>query len=104
MSDPTLLPVFQTLPGASFIVNGVTLLAKFDGEFASHSSAYAGSGAIRYSANTRAPFTSALRQSRLTNTASGLSAVLLRQHYALARKRHATMWFRTLRFSHCQQN
>jgi len=25
-----------------------TLLAKFDGEFASHSSTYAGSGAIRY--------------------------------------------------------
>jgi len=57
------------LPGASFIVNGatlpknsaltsagaelrvangVTLLAKFDGEFASHSSTYAGTGTIRY--------------------------------------------------------
>ena len=55
MSDATLTPVFQSLPGASFIVNGVvpaqnsaltsagaelrlangvTLLAKFDGEFA----------------------------------------------------------------------
>jgi uncharacterized protein with beta-barrel porin domain len=55
VSDATLVPVFQTLPGASFIVNGalpvkdsalvsaggelriangVTLLAKFDGEFA----------------------------------------------------------------------
>jgi hypothetical protein len=54
VSDATLLPVFQSLPGASFIVNGatlpknsaltsagaelrlangVTLLAKFDGEF-----------------------------------------------------------------------
>ncbi|HVI61338.1 MAG TPA: autotransporter outer membrane beta-barrel domain-containing protein [Bradyrhizobium sp.] len=69
VSDATLLPVFQSLPGDSFIVNGatlpknsaltsagaelrvangVTLLAKFDGEFASHSSTYAGSGAIRY--------------------------------------------------------
>ncbi len=69
VSDPTLLPVFQTLPGASFIVNGatpaqnsaltsagaelrlangMTLLAKFDGEFASHSSTYAGTGTFRY--------------------------------------------------------
>jgi len=69
VSDPTLLPVFQALPGASFIVdgatpaknsaltsagaelrlaNGVTLLAKFDGEFASHSSTYAGTGTVRY--------------------------------------------------------
>jgi YVTN family beta-propeller protein/autotransporter-associated beta strand protein len=69
VSDPTLTPLFQALPGASFIVNGatpsqnaalasaggelrlangVTLLAKFDGEFASHSSTYAGTGAIRY--------------------------------------------------------
>ena len=69
VSDPTLLPVFQALPGASFIVNGaipshnsaltsagaefrlangVTLLAKFDGEFASHSSTYAGTGTLRY--------------------------------------------------------
>ena len=70
VSDPTLTPVFQTLPGASFIVNGatpaknsalasagtelrlangVTLLAKFDGEFASHSSTYSGTGIVRYS-------------------------------------------------------
>jgi uncharacterized protein with beta-barrel porin domain len=69
VSDPTLVPLFQTLPGASFIVNGATLaknsaltsagaelrlangvalLAKFDGEFASHSSTYAGTGTIRY--------------------------------------------------------
>jgi len=69
ISDPTLASVFQTLPGSNFIVdgatpaknsaltsagaelrlaNGVTLLAKFDGEFASHSSTYAGTGAIRY--------------------------------------------------------
>jgi len=69
VSDPTLTPAFQALPGASFIVNGarlaknsaltsagaelrlangVTLLAKFDGEFASHSSTYAGTGTLRY--------------------------------------------------------
>ena len=69
VSALTLLPVFQSLPGASFIVNGatlpknsaltsagaelrvangVTLLAKFDGEFASHSSTYAGTGTLRY--------------------------------------------------------
>jgi outer membrane autotransporter protein len=68
ISDPTLAAVFQTLPGASFIVNGatpaknsaltsagaelrlangVTLLGKFDGEFASHSSTYAGTGTVR---------------------------------------------------------
>jgi T5SS/PEP-CTERM-associated repeat protein/autotransporter-associated beta strand protein len=69
VSDPTLMPAFQALSGASFIVNGatlpknsaltsagaelrfgngVTLLAKFDGEFASHSSTYAGTGTLRY--------------------------------------------------------
>ena len=69
VSDPTLTPLFQALPGASFIVNGatlpqnsalasaggelrlangVTLLAKFDGEFASNSSTYAGTGTFRY--------------------------------------------------------
>ena len=69
VSDPMLAPVFQALPGASFIVNGATpaknsalasagtelrlangiaLLAKFDGEFASHSSTYAGTGTVRY--------------------------------------------------------
>jgi uncharacterized protein with beta-barrel porin domain len=69
VSDPTLTPAFQALPGASFIVNGatlaknsaltsagaelrlangVTLLAKFDGEFAAHSSTYAGTGTVRY--------------------------------------------------------
>jgi hypothetical protein len=30
------------------LANGVTLLAKFDGEFASHSSTYAGTGTLRY--------------------------------------------------------
>jgi autotransporter-associated beta strand protein/T5SS/PEP-CTERM-associated repeat protein len=70
ISDPTLAAVFQTLPGASFIVNGatpaknsaltsagaelrlangVTLIGKFDGEFASRSSTYAGTGTVRYS-------------------------------------------------------
>jgi uncharacterized protein with beta-barrel porin domain len=69
ISDPTLAALFQTLPGASFIVNGatpaknsaltsagaelrlvngVTLLAKFDGEFASRSSTYSGTGTVRY--------------------------------------------------------
>ena len=69
VSDPALAPVFQALPGASFIVNGATpaknsalasagtelrlangvsLLAKFDGEFASHSTTYAGTGTVRY--------------------------------------------------------
>ena len=69
ISDPSLAAIFQTLPGASFVVNGATpaknsaltsacaelrlangvvLLAKFDGEFASHSSTYAGTGTVRY--------------------------------------------------------
>ena len=69
VSDPSLAAVFQTLPGASFVVNGaipakdsalvsaggelrlangVSLLAKFDGEFAAHSSTYAGAGTVRY--------------------------------------------------------
>jgi outer membrane autotransporter protein len=70
VSDPSLAAVFQTLPGASFVVNGaipakdsalvsgggelrlangVTLLGKFDGELADHSSTYAGTGTVRYS-------------------------------------------------------
>ena len=69
ITDPTLVPVFQALPGASLIVdgavpaqnsalvsagaelrlaNGITLLAKFDGDFASHSQTYAGTGTLRY--------------------------------------------------------
>jgi autotransporter-associated beta strand protein len=69
ISDPSLAALFQTLPGASFVVNGATpaknsaltsagaeyrlangvvLLAKFDGEFASHASTYAGTGTVRY--------------------------------------------------------
>ena len=69
VSEPTLTPLFQSLPGASFVVNGATpphnsaltslgaelrfanhisLLAKFDGEFGSHSSTYAGTGTVRH--------------------------------------------------------
>jgi outer membrane autotransporter protein len=69
ISDPTVAAVFQTLPGASFIVNGatpakdnaltsvgadlhfvngVTLGAKFDGEFSGRSQTYGGAGTIRY--------------------------------------------------------
>ena len=69
MSDPTRTALFQALPGASFIVNGaapakdsalvtagaelrlangIALLAKFDGEFASGSQTYAGTGTVRY--------------------------------------------------------
>jgi autotransporter-associated beta strand protein/T5SS/PEP-CTERM-associated repeat protein len=69
VSDPTLAAAFQTLPGTSFVVNGalpardsaltsagaelrlangVSLLGKFDGEFARGSSTYAGTGTIRY--------------------------------------------------------
>ena len=69
VSNSTLAAVFQALPGASFIVNGaapamnsalasagtelrlangVTLIGKFDGEFAAHSSTYAGTGTVRY--------------------------------------------------------
>jgi outer membrane autotransporter protein len=70
VSDPTLTPVFQALPGASFIVNGATppkdsalasagaelrlpngvsLLGKFDGELASRAQTYAGTGTLRVS-------------------------------------------------------
>jgi hypothetical protein len=69
VTDPSLTATFQALPGASFIVNGATpardsalatasaelrvtkslsLLARFDGEFASGSQTYAGTGAIKY--------------------------------------------------------
>jgi uncharacterized protein with beta-barrel porin domain len=30
------------------LVNGISVLAKFDGQFAAHSSTYGGSGAVRY--------------------------------------------------------
>jgi uncharacterized protein with beta-barrel porin domain len=69
VTDPTLAPAFQALPGASFIVNGATptknsalasaggelrlasgvsLLAKFDGEFANRAHTYAGTGTVRW--------------------------------------------------------
>jgi len=69
VSDATFTPVFQSLPGASFIVNGVvpaqnsaltstgaelrlangvTLLAKFDASLPSDSSTYGGTGTFRY--------------------------------------------------------
>lgn len=68
VTDPSLTAVFQALPGASFIVNGatpaknsalasagaelrlangVTLIGKFDGEFANHARTYAGTGTLR---------------------------------------------------------
>ena len=69
ITDPSLTAVCQTLPGASFIVNGAApvhdssltsvgaeiklrngwaVMAKFDGEFASRSQTYAGTGTLRY--------------------------------------------------------
>ncbi|WP_244521436.1 autotransporter outer membrane beta-barrel domain-containing protein [Bradyrhizobium sp. DOA9] len=69
VSDPTLAAAFQALPGASFTVNGaapakdaalasagaelkfsngVALSARFDGEFAARSTAYSGTGSLRY--------------------------------------------------------
>jgi uncharacterized protein with beta-barrel porin domain len=69
VSNPALAAAFQALPGTSFIVNGatpaknsalastgaelrlvngVTLLAKFDGEFARGSQTYAGTGTARW--------------------------------------------------------
>jgi outer membrane autotransporter protein len=70
VSNPSLAAAFQALPGASFIVNGaapahdsglvaagaelrfangVSLAAKFDGEFAARSQTYAGTATVRYS-------------------------------------------------------
>jgi YVTN family beta-propeller protein/autotransporter-associated beta strand protein len=69
VNNPALGAVFETLPGASFTVNGApiprdsalttagaqlfltpnwTLLAKFEGEFAPGSQTYAGTGTLRY--------------------------------------------------------
>jgi uncharacterized protein with beta-barrel porin domain len=69
VDGPALQAVFETLPGANFIVNGAavpknsalttagaelhltqawSLLAKFDGEFAKVSQTYAGTGTLRY--------------------------------------------------------
>lgn len=70
VSNPSLSAVFQSLPGASFVVNGApiplnsalasagaqffltsswSLIAKFDGEFAPGSQTYAGSATLRLS-------------------------------------------------------
>jgi uncharacterized protein with beta-barrel porin domain len=69
VSNPALTAVFQTLPGASFVVNGAplpansalasagaelklnakwSLLGKFDGQFAAGSQTYGGTGTLRY--------------------------------------------------------
>jgi uncharacterized protein with beta-barrel porin domain len=69
VSNPSLGAVFQALPGSNFTVNGAavphdsalttaaaelhlnanwTAMAKFDGEFASSSQTYAGTGTLRY--------------------------------------------------------
>jgi uncharacterized protein with beta-barrel porin domain len=69
VSDPMLAATFEMLPGASFVVNGavpakdsalataaaelnfvngVSLLGKFDGQFAGQAQTYAGSVALRY--------------------------------------------------------
>jgi uncharacterized protein with beta-barrel porin domain len=69
VSNPSLTATFQTLPGASFIVNGagvpndsalmtagailqvnknLSLEAKFDGQFANTSQIYTGTGTVRY--------------------------------------------------------
>jgi outer membrane autotransporter protein len=69
VSDPTMAATFEMLPGAGFLVsgalpakdsalasagaelrlvNGVSLLGKFDGQLASHASSYAGTGVLRY--------------------------------------------------------
>jgi uncharacterized protein with beta-barrel porin domain len=69
VSNPSLSAAFESLPGANFTVNGaplpqnsaltsagaelfitprVTVLVKFDGEFAPGSQTYAGSGTLRY--------------------------------------------------------
>ena len=38
-----------TSAGAEYrLANGVAFIGKFDGEFASHSSTYAGTGTVRY--------------------------------------------------------
>jgi uncharacterized protein with beta-barrel porin domain len=70
VSNPSLSPAFEALPGSTFTVNGApiphdsalttaaaelhvtanwTAMAKFDGEFASGSQTYAGSGTLKYS-------------------------------------------------------
>src|SRR5262249_2153663 len=69
VTNPALLAVFQTLPGASFVVNGAaprrdsalvtlapeitwrngwSLMGRFEGEFANGAQTYAGTARIRY--------------------------------------------------------
>jgi uncharacterized protein with beta-barrel porin domain len=69
VSDHTLAAAFELLPGASFVVtgavpakdsalttagaelrllNGVSLIGKFDGDFARLANTYAGTGVLRY--------------------------------------------------------
>jgi outer membrane autotransporter protein len=69
VSDPTLVPTFQALPGANFVVqgaplpkdstltsagaelrlpSGISLLGKFDGEFAKNAQTLGGTGTVRY--------------------------------------------------------
>ncbi|MFO1096899.1 MAG: autotransporter domain-containing protein [Xanthobacteraceae bacterium] len=69
VTNPSLMPVFQALPGANFIVNGATPVpnsalastgaelrflngwaigGRFDGEFANRAQTYAGTGTLRY--------------------------------------------------------
>jgi outer membrane autotransporter protein len=69
VTDPVLAATFQTLPGASFVVNGATpvknsaltsagaelrlangisLIGKFEGEFAGRAQTYGGTGTVRY--------------------------------------------------------
>lgn len=69
VTNPSLMPVFQALPGANFIVNGATPVpnsalastgaelrflnswaigGRFDGEFANRAQTYAGTGTLRH--------------------------------------------------------
>ena len=69
VTNPSLMPVFQALPGANFIVNGATPVpnlaltsagaelrflngwaigGRFDGEFADRAQTYAGTATLRY--------------------------------------------------------
>ena len=69
VTNPSLMPAFQALPGANFIVNGATpvpnsalastgaelrflngwaLGGRLDGEFANRAQTYAGTGTLRY--------------------------------------------------------
>ena len=47
----SLAAAFQALPGASFIVNGVTFIGKLDGELASRAQTYTGTGTSRSARN-----------------------------------------------------